>query len=208
LSQRRFFKTHTALDGIPYYPQCTYITVYRDPRDVFFSMRNHAANITMEAFDEFANSDLAEEFRSWIEKPVVKGGDLDFSLAQYVDIYLSYKRFDHLYNIHFFHYSDMKRDLSGAIAAIAAALDITVDANDIEQIARTADFDNMRGNPEQFTPGIKINLWKDNQRFFNKGSNGQWRDAISAEDIALYDDRISILLPADQIAWLHDGNGQ
>ena len=30
-TERRVIKTHTPLDGIPFFPECTYITVYRDP---------------------------------------------------------------------------------------------------------------------------------------------------------------------------------
>lgn len=35
LEHRRFIKTHTPLDGIPYYPECTYLVVLRDPSDAF-----------------------------------------------------------------------------------------------------------------------------------------------------------------------------
>src|SRR4051812_48099491 len=40
---RRFFKTHTPLDGIPWDPNLTYICVGRDPRDVMVSWENHMA---------------------------------------------------------------------------------------------------------------------------------------------------------------------
>ena len=42
---RRFVKTHTPLDGVPYFPNCKYLIVYRDPKDVFFSSRNHLLNM-------------------------------------------------------------------------------------------------------------------------------------------------------------------
>jgi aryl sulfotransferase len=46
---RRFIKTHLSLDGLPYYPQVSYIFVSRDGRDVFMSLWNHYRNYT----DEF-----------------------------------------------------------------------------------------------------------------------------------------------------------
>jgi aryl sulfotransferase len=45
-THRRFLKTHTPLDGIPYRPECTYLVVLRDPRDAYFSGRNHRKNLT------------------------------------------------------------------------------------------------------------------------------------------------------------------
>ncbi|MEO3747552.1 sulfotransferase domain-containing protein [Plantactinospora sp. B5E13] len=41
---RRFLKTHTPLDGLPFDEQVTYVTVGRDPRDVAISFDNHMAN--------------------------------------------------------------------------------------------------------------------------------------------------------------------
>ncbi len=38
---RRFIKTHTPLDGIPFQPQVTYIVTARDPLDTFVSLRRH-----------------------------------------------------------------------------------------------------------------------------------------------------------------------
>ena len=43
---RRFIKTHTPFDGIPYFPGCTYLAVFRDPRDVYFSGLNHRDNMS------------------------------------------------------------------------------------------------------------------------------------------------------------------
>ena len=39
------------------------------------------------------------------------------------------------------------------------------------------------------------------------GSNGQWLDQLAAADLALYHARIEALLPAEDIAWLHGGDG-
>src|SRR5262245_17758689 len=42
---RRFIKTHTPLDGLPWDPRVTYIEVGRDLRDVFLSWDNHMENM-------------------------------------------------------------------------------------------------------------------------------------------------------------------
>lgn len=48
---RRFVKTHTPLDGLPYDDRATYICVGRDPRDVALSWDSHLANTDMAAFE-------------------------------------------------------------------------------------------------------------------------------------------------------------
>lgn len=42
---RRFVKSHTPLDGIPYHEQVTYLAVCRDPRDVAVSLLHHGQNL-------------------------------------------------------------------------------------------------------------------------------------------------------------------
>src|SRR6476661_954522 len=46
---RRFIKSHTPLDGLPYEPSITYICVGRDPRDVAISWAHHQDNLNLEA---------------------------------------------------------------------------------------------------------------------------------------------------------------
>lgn len=45
---RRFIKSHTALDGLPYDERVTYICVGRDSRDVALSWDRHFANMNLE----------------------------------------------------------------------------------------------------------------------------------------------------------------
>src|SRR3954471_10373771 len=47
---RRFMKTHTPLDGLPFRDDVTYITVGRDPRDVALSWSHHMDNMDLERF--------------------------------------------------------------------------------------------------------------------------------------------------------------
>jgi aryl sulfotransferase len=47
-THRRFIKTHTPLDGLPYKKGATYLCVARDPRDAFMSMDGHHKNMRPE----------------------------------------------------------------------------------------------------------------------------------------------------------------
>ncbi len=206
-THRRYIKTHTPLDGIPFFPQCTYLNVYRDPRDVFFSMRNHAGNMWDERLAHRASAPVSEVFREWAEYPYSPGDPELFSLGAYVHHYLSYGRYLNLANVHRFHYADMKRDRGTAMRGMAGALGIEVSEPIMAELIEAASFDNMKFKAEQFAPESKKGAWKDIGRFFNKGSNAQWLDQLTAEDLALYHARIEALLPAEDIAWLHAGDG-
>lgn len=47
---RRYIKTHTPLDGLPYHANVSYLCVSRDPRDVFMSLLNHWGSHTGEFY--------------------------------------------------------------------------------------------------------------------------------------------------------------
>ena len=51
-THRRFIKTHTPLDGLPFDERVTYLHVARDPRDVALSWDNHWANVDLERLIE------------------------------------------------------------------------------------------------------------------------------------------------------------
>ena len=55
-------------------------------------------------------------------------------------------------------------------------------------------------------PGAGQGRWKDESRFFNKGTGAQWRDHLSAADLAFYDAKIGALLPEEEVAWLQYGD--
>lgn len=205
-SHRRFIKTHTPLDGIPYFEHCSYLVVYRDPRDIYFSMRNHAGNMKSEAFIERATVDVHEGFQDWMSTPTTPDDYDGQSLDGIIQHFKSYSKFAALANLHLLHYADLKRDLPGAMARIAGILGIGHDAPTMATLAQAAGFEQMRRNADRFAPGAGTGVWKDEQRFFNKGESAQWRDVLHAEELADYDARIGKVLGADEAAWLHSGD--
>lgn len=206
-THRRFLKTHTPLDGIPYFPSCQYLVVFRDPRDVYFSMLNHRDNmIDVElAFSTFPSGPTA--FRDWLYK-VREPGTWDSQvLDSLVHFFKTYWQYRDVPNIHLFHYSDMKRDLKGTIAAMAKALAVDVDDAALTEMANAGTFASMKRNAAQYAPESGRGFWKAETNFFARGANQQWRDALSAADLAAFDARLAELLPPDQARWLVNGNG-
>ena len=203
-TRRRVIKTHTPLDGIPYHDSCSYITVYRDPRDAFFSLRNHIDNMKILTID-MPDMEPDEAFRFFVEAEYTPGGP-PMGLEAAVAHYDSYWNYRHLPNIHFFHYADLKRDLRGEMGKVARALDIEIDDDLLSRLAEAASFENMKTKPEQFIPGTKLDAWHDPSRFLHKGTSGQWKGILSPETLDAFETKLGKLLPPDRAKWLKQGS--
>jgi aryl sulfotransferase len=213
-SHRRFIKTHTPLDGLPFFPGATYVFVGRDPRDVFLSMRNHILNAKQDpASSQVAGGgdwpeipdDIGRFFRQWMTTgffPWEKDGWPSWSMLHHA---LTFWEFRHLPNLHFFHYADMLEDLDREMRRVAGALDIAVDEARWPELVAAASFDSMRSNAEMLAPGADRNAWHDTARFFNKGSSGQWRGVLGEGELALYDQAMAERLPPPLHRWLERG---
>ena len=216
-THRRFIKTHTPFDGLPYYAGATYLCVGRDPRDVFMSMDNHGGNISPEFIMRMAQNmkpgdkppsppvkDLRERFRTWIAAPGTPETCHD-PLMMPVQPYLkSFWDYRHLPNIHMLHYGDMKRDLGGEMRRIAQILGIKVADSLWPELVAAAGFENMKENSAMLAPDANSGIWREPSRFFNKGETGQWRDLLGPEELAVYEKTMREL-PADLAQWIEKG---
>jgi hypothetical protein len=206
-THRRIIKTHTPLDGIPFYDECSYVAVYRDPRDLYFSMLNHAHNMKLDILRERFSGDPVEDFRDWIAREAVPGAGEEFALAAVVHHFTTFRAFEHLPNIQLRHYSDLKADLSGEMRSIATELGIELDPALLPRLVETASFQNMKKNAERFAPGADRDQWIDTGRFFNKGESGQWRDVLGDEDVAAFRKALESLLDTgEDVDWLLHGS--
>jgi aryl sulfotransferase len=203
---RRYLKTHTPLDGIPYHPECTYLAVFRDPRDVFFSGINHRDNMTDQELANSAFPSGEDAFQRWLDE-VREPDTWDLqSVDSLVHFFNTYWPYRDLPNVHLYHYSDMKRDLRGAIGSMAAACNIELNDAQLDAYTQAASFDSMKQKADQFAPNSGTGIWKAEQDFFANGSNQQWKDKLSSEELAAFDARLAALMPADQARWMLNGN--
>lgn len=210
---RRYLKTHLALDGLPFYEQVRYVVVGRDPRDVFMSFANHYGSMTEEFYREINDrpgrvgpelpryhGDLHRLWREWITQ-----GTFDWEQEGYpwwgnLHHVRSWWAYRHLDNILFVHYNDLLADLEGEVRRIAAFLDIELDEAGLPAMLEALTLTSMRAEAVQ-RHGSKEHA----ARFFYKGTNGRWRDALTPEELALYDDTADRVLPPECRAWLEQG---
>ncbi len=216
-SHRRFIKTHTPLDGLPYYKKAKYICVGRDPRDAFLSLKNHLENMKPEALEvcqqnatgkwkppQPSPKDLSEWFRAWIDSSCSTSPD-HAGHADVLNYINTFWQFKHLPNILMLHYSDLKADLDGEMKRIANFLNIEVPDHLWPELVAAASFKNMKSRADHLAPQVTSNVWKDAGQFFNKGTSGQWRDILGEGELALYHKVMSERLEPDLANWLENG---
>lgn len=219
-THRRFIKSHTAFDGLPYDDRVTYLCVGRDPRDVAVSCRHHMQNLDIEQFLKIREQavgldDLAELIPQQTEPmdPIVEFLETDYESDNVNVMSLSYV-LHHLQSfwdrrdeprVTLFHYSDLQADLPGQLRRLATVLEIDIDGAKADELARAASFAAMRDNAEMVAPNSDARIWRSTTDFFHSGSNGQWREVFDDDLIRRYDERAAALASADLLAWAQTG---
>jgi aryl sulfotransferase len=221
---RRFIKTHTPLDGLPWDERVTYLSVLRHPLQVAQSSADHGANADLDViiplrgevagFDDLADlpppPDRSDDPRlallEWIDDPVdygSPGGTV--SLAMLVAHARTFWDARDRPNVHLFHYSDLRRDLAGQMRRVADALGIAV-PDDFDAYVDAATFERMRASADRTAPDAEFGTWKSNADFFRSSADRKW-DLLTADDIAHFETRLAELASPDFAAFLCHGEG-
>jgi aryl sulfotransferase len=204
-THRRCIKSHTPLDGIPYDPACTYISIYRHPMDAHFSMRTHVENMVVDLLGDRFPADISEGFRMFVQDPSPNGDADSLTLECFVHHYKTFRDWVHLPNVHMFHYADLSRDLSGQIAKMASILGCDLSSDLLAKITEGARFDTMQANAKRIGNSAGPSIFRDKAKFFSSGSSNKWEKYLSADEVKMYQDRIAELLPPENIHWLENG---
>jgi aryl sulfotransferase len=217
---RRLIKTHTALDGLPYFDDVTYLVCGRDPRDVFMSMQNHMANLDVERVIEILTAqglevapppplpeDINDRFALWLSQSSFaweEDGLPYWSHLRHAQTFWTHR---HRPNIHFLHYADLKADLEGEMRRIAGVLGVEIAEDRWPALVKAAGFAEMKARASDAAPDVQHRIWKDNGQFFHKGENAQWRGVLSDDMLALYAQRMRARYDPVVVDWLERGSG-
>jgi hypothetical protein len=222
---RRFIKSHTPLDGLPFDERVTYICVGRDPRDVGVSWDNHFENMNLSVLlgaraaavgiDDLEEvmadgpppyiEDPGERFWNWMraDGPVESNLPSLKSTLQHLSTFWEARNQP---NVELFHYADLQADLESEFRRLAAALDIELDEANVPELVAAARFDSMSQRASELAPQVKIEgFWNDDNRFFNVGGSGQWEKFFGPGDVERYEKRVQELAAPDLAAWAHAG---
>jgi aryl sulfotransferase len=211
MPDRRFLKSHLPADALPIDPRAKYINVGRDPRDVFWSWHNHHMSFT-DGFYEFANAQPDREDIQWEKpEPDIRKAYLGWIMHEEGERHGGYWRFTRSWwdlrdqpNVKLFHFNDYKTDLEGSIRRIAAFLDIAFDEERMPAMLEHCGLEHMR-NAAKGDPFVDKLFKKGGESFFHKGTNGRWKDVLSAEEAALADHKIDAELSPECAHWIRTG---
>lgn len=218
-THRRCIKTHLPLDGVPFFDEIKYVVVGRDARDVFMSLVNHYGGHTPEVIAMMNNlpgrvgdpfpiydGDIHKLWRNWITRGWFSWESDGYPYWSHLHHAKTWWEFRHLPNIRFVHYNDLRRDLEGEMRKLADYLEIEVPEERWPAVVNACRFETVKANPEKVTQRNVGMIWKGGgDTFIYKGTNGRWKDVLSAQELELYDAAIRKALPPDCARWLEQG---
>lgn len=205
-THRRFVKTHTPADGIPWFNSGRYVFMGRDGRDAFMSLCNHMEHLRANVRGEIDaaaaadglpgmpewNGDIHAFFAPWLAE-----GEMFDHVATY------WERRDQA-NLLFVHHADFKADLAGEMRRLADFLEIEVTEEQWPDVVERCRFDQMRRRGQEI--GQFGWIFEGGARsFLFKGTNGRWRDVLTDDELSAYQQRVTKRLPRDAAAWLEHG---
>lgn len=214
-THRRFIKTHTPVDCLPIPAGVAVVGVGRHPLDLAASAARHSANIDFhrtlelvasvagarETTDRLTNrplprTDPEARLRFFLDADENPADVL--TLAGVIDHYRSYDRA--AADVVRVHYSDLIADREREMRRLATALDFDIAAAKWPELVAAAGFDAMKARASVLVPDAGLGLIADAGAFFDRGADGEWRSAVSAEVVERFHERLAELDPAGEVA--------
>jgi aryl sulfotransferase len=119
----------------------------------------------------------------------------------------SWWNYRHLDNILLLHYADMKADPAGEIRRLADFLEIEISAEALAQVVAHTSLAAMRQRSlAAEAESDRLDAFRGGANtFFYKGTNGRWREVLTAAELALYEQTRDRVLTPDCARWVESG---
>ena len=156
---KRVIKTHFDWTKVPYSPEARYISVIRDPKDVFVSSYHFFIRATIGttlSVESWLDLFLSEHFPAW--------GPWAASTASY----WSYRDRP---NVLVLSFKSMKHDLRSAVRRVAQLLDVHVSEDVIDRVCEKSSFDYMHRLDAKFA-NWKMVPWRGTGAMVRRGAQG------------------------------------
>jgi aryl sulfotransferase len=75
----------------------------------------------------------------------------------------------------------------------------------MDELAQAARFETMKAQGDEILPNIGTHFDRGADRFLHKGTNGRWKDFLSADDLARYDALVKAKFTPAEAAWIEHG---
>ncbi len=213
--RRRCIKSHAALDGIAFNSEASYIVVGRDPRDIAMSLWNFYSNFTDVHFRDPGvpgiapmprpPDDFHDFWRTWITRgnfPWETDGYPFWSCFHHTQTWWEAR---HRSNVHFVHFNDLLSNLGEEVDRLMAFLGIACQEDVRSGILDRVTFAAMKRDGAKLHEAAEKNLRGGAATFFNKGTNGRWREVLTDDESAQYERAASLVMEPGCKAWLEQG---
>jgi aryl sulfotransferase len=214
LPDPRLLKTHLPFDALVFSERVKYVYVARDARDVVWSAYNHHVSLTASSLEAFNGAggtgppvapytgSVRDYYLHWLERGELPGFTLNEPFWPHVRDWWEQR---HRPNVLLMHHARVIADLPGEMRRLAAFLGITIDATRFPALLAHCHIDYMREHAAKLPAFTRI-FARGATSFFHRGTNGRWRDVLSAEEIARCDAAAARELSSECAHWLRTGD--
>jgi len=210
-THRRFLKTHLPADTIVHTSKARYIYIARDGRDAVWSWYEHHHAYTDFIYAALNESpgrvgppfprpgnDIVAYFHRWLDEDGYPAWPFFSNVQSWWDV-------RHEPNVLLLHFNDLKADLEAGMRKVADFLDIECSEASWPAMVEHCTFDYMRAHADGLADRLKKAFADGGRSLVNKGTNGRWREVLSAADNGRYEARAARELSPDCAQWLAAG---
>jgi aryl sulfotransferase len=213
LPDPRLLKTHLPFDALVFSPGVRYLYVARDARDVVWSAYNHHVSLTAASIEAFNASGgtgpaitactvpVREYYLHWLEHGTLPGFTLSEPFWAHVRGWWAQRCRP---NILLLHHGRITADPAAELHRLAAFLDIDLDPASVARMLAHCRIDYMRAEAARLPAYTRI-FAQGATDFFHRGTNGRWREQLTAEEIARCDLLAAGELGSECAHWLRTG---
>lgn len=204
---RRFIKTHSGADAIPFASSIRYITVYRDAPDALVSWGHHRAKMRteiMEVLNALAVDDDLDPL------PLSFDGDYDVLFEEWSQFCSPARHLASWWplrdrsNVLMLHYADLWADLDREMQRIADFLEIEISARAWPGVVEACRIDVMRSVADR--TGMAERAFEGGAAsFFRQGGNGDGARQLDRAQLDRIAEHCAAHLDADAVEWLASG---
>jgi len=207
MEHRRFIKTHSPADCVPFDDDLKYVLVYRDGRDAFMSWTNHRTHMLHDVIEVLNENAADDDCTPWHRYE----GDHDLLFDEWtrdcnpIRHLASWWPRRRLPNVLFLHYADMLAEPEQELRRLADFLDIDVSDDQWPGVLDEITIDSMRTAAEDSDNRWETLFAGGAGSFFNQGTNDRWVGVLDDDLLASYDE-MTTTLPGEAAGWLEQGS--